>query len=323
MRDKVNNFFSIDNIAVEVRRLVANKYKSKVEKCTYLGGGSFGMAYKVLQSANPKVLVVKVFTLDNIHRVEAGDVKVLGANTLLKYPEIYFVCDKNEECNINCIGMEYINGRNLQSCISLLFKSKKQRKKIGTCIVDSMLYTHEVSNEKFRDISNPNFDKWLDLYKPFAEDTLKKAKYLNINGKLDDYVVRAMTAAWDKFDIIFNELVVKSSLIHGDLNVMNIMADTKSKMPIAIIDPLCARYADREFDLFQFNAMTGKRYYLYDIYKEKYQVSKNCDIKCAFYALWNEEYCYMQTGKIYNSLMKPIANNMTKHMKKLTNMEFE
>ena len=314
MSESKSTFYAIDNIALKVRILISNKYNSIVESCIYLGGGSFGMAYKVVHNVEPKVLVVKVFKLDNIHRIEANDVQLLGSHTVLKYPKIYFVCDRGEEYNINCIGMEYINGENLQSCRALLFKSKKQRRKIGECIVNSLLHTHEVSSEKFGDVANPLFDSWLELYKPFAAQTLLKAQELKLDGKLDDYVLIAMSVAWDKFDVIFEEPISKPSLIHGDLNVMNIMADKKLKMPIAIIDPLCARYADREFDLFQFNAMTGKKYYLYDIYKEKYQVSKNCDIKCAFYALWNEVYCFIQTGKIYKSLMKPIVKNIIKQI---------
>ena len=101
-----------------------------------------------------------------------------------------------------------------------------------------------------------------------------------------------MREAWKKFDVIFSENVKDACLIHGDLNIANIMVGKKYKIS-GFIDPLNSMYADREYDLFQFDNLTGKRFYLRETYIKKYGASKYCDVKCAFYGLWNEVYCYI------------------------------
>ena len=40
-------------------------------------------------------------------------------------------------------------------------------------------------------------------------------------------------------------------LIHGDLNIMNIMADKKTFYLNGFIDPCGSMWADREYDLYQ------------------------------------------------------------------------
>lgn len=117
-----------------------------------------------------------------------------------------------------------------------------------------------------------------------------------------------MRAAWDKFDNIFCEEVSEACLIHGDLNVANIMVD-KGRLS-GFIDPLNSMYADREYDLFQFDNLLKKRFNLRSVYMKKYGASANCDYKCAFYGLWNEVYCYIKSGMLVKMIMNPLIDNM-------------
>ena len=126
-----------------------------------------------------------------------------------------------------------------------------------------------------------------------------------------------MTEAYKNFDIIFSEKVEKASLIHGDLNVMNIFADRKTLKPTAFIDPLDCMYADREYDLFQLNNLSGKQFGLYKAYKAKYPTSTYCDIKTAFYGLFNEVATYIKTGVLFKFIMHPLLTNMNKQLKLL------
>ncbi len=54
----------------------------------------------------------------------------------------------------------------------------------------------------------------------------------------------------------------QACLIHGDLNVMNIMTDKKLHLT-AIIDPLESKWADPEYELFQLRNLTGNCFKLY------------------------------------------------------------
>ena len=122
-----------------------------------------------------------------------------------------------------------------------------------------------------------------------------------------------MRAAWDKFDMIFSEEVKEACLIHGDLNVGNIMVG-KGYRITGFIDPLNSAYADMEYDLFQFDNLTGKRFFLRETYIKKYGASQYCMQKLAFYGLWNEVYCYIKSGVLVNLIMKPLVKNMNKRL---------
>lgn len=96
---------------------------------------------------------------------------------------------------------------------------------------------------------------------------------------------------------------------------LHYICDTKLN-PTAIIDPLESKWADREYDLFQLKNFTGKQLKLYETYKNKYSVSEKCDLKCAFYGLFNEVYCCilanikMSRRNIYVKWMKEELKNM-------------
>ena len=83
------------------------------------------------------------------------------------------------------------------------------------------------------------------------------------------------------------------------------------------IDPLNSAYADREYDLFQFDNLTGKRFFLRETYIEKYGASRYCMQKLAFYGLWNEVFCYIRSGVLIGLIMDPLVKNMNKRLKEL------
>ena len=72
-------------------------------------------------------------------------------------------------------------------------------------------------------------DYWIDCYKPFAKAILDKAEELCSGGELSQKVIDALRAAYDKFDVIFSEKVDEACLIHGDLNIANIILSWKSR----------------------------------------------------------------------------------------------
>lgn len=124
-----------------------------------------------------------------------------------------------------------------------------------------------------------------------------------------------MQTAWENFDYIFSEPVKEASLIHGDLNVMNVMSDKRLNIT-AIIDPLECKWADKEFDLFQLRNLTGECFGLYEAYKRKYPVSEKCDLKCAFYAVYHEVYCLISTGTNTEIILAAAVKRLKRELKK-------
>ncbi len=297
--------------------IVSKQFNANVLNIKYIGGGSYGFVYKVEIDKEPKILVVKAFKIEGMHKKEAYQLGVLQAHSTVKIPKVYFTYDSTDECPINCMGMEFIEGKDAFTNSKLLFKSPKAKREFADKLTDGLHSIHCCTNDKFGDVQNPVYDNWHDYYKPYAEDILQKAEKLYNEGKLEGLVFDTMKQAYEMYDIIFEEEVTTPTLIHGDLNLMNVMVKDSLEI-VAFIDPLNSMYADKEYDLFQLNNLTGPYFKLYKTYKKKYPTSKNCDAKCAFYALWNETYCYISAGTLFKSIMYPIVRRMKKQMKLLS-----
>ena len=295
-------------------QIVSKMLNVKVISVKYMGGGSFGMAYKVVIDKEPNIVVAKIYKVSRLHIVEAFDLNLLSEHTKMKYPKVYFTFDATPDIPVDCMCMEFVKGVDAFTHFSLLLKSKKKKRAFAEKVIESMLEIHSFTSEKFGAVENPLYDSWLAYYKPFATDVLETAKKLCNEGKLDRYIIDAMERAYNQFDYIFSEEVKSGSLTHGDLNVMNIMVNKKTLEPLAIIDPLESKFADREYDLFQLNNLTGKLFGLYNIYKEKYPVSEKCDIKSAFYGLYNEVYVYIKAGTLVKFIMNPLVKDMNKQL---------
>ena len=298
------------NYAAKAFEEYSNKKAVKV-KC--LGGGSFGLAFKVASESGESV-VIKFMRADKMMEKEVFDLDLLGKNCPLDMPKVIFLREKDDKIPVDCYGMTVMQGKPLLTCWGALLSGKKKRKEIGERIVDALHAIHDVKSEKFGDTMNPDCDAWLDYYRPFAKQVLDKAVEFEKKGELSAEIVDAMKAAWQKFDVIFDEEVGEACLIHGDLNILNIL---KSGDKISFIDPLNSMYADREYDLFQFYNLRGDRFFLGETYRRKYGESKRCDDKLAFYGLWNEVFCVIKAGTLVPFIMKPLVENMKKRLENL------
>ena len=282
------------------------------KKVSYAGGGSFGRAVYV-ECTDGQKLVIKFLLAKDMLEKETRDLTLLAQYCTEKVPAVLFAKPCDDEIPADCDGMEHIAGKSALFAFGMLLMSKKRRLQFADCVTSALHAVHSCKNEKFGDTMNADCDNWLDYYRPFAAEVMQKAEEYFSAGKLDKKVILAMRAAWDKFDMIFSEEVKEACLIHGDLNVGNIMVG-KGYRITGFIDPLNSAYADREYDLFQFDNLTGKRFFLRETYIKKYGASQYCMQKLAFYGLWNEVYCYIKSGVLVNLIMKPLVKNMNKRL---------
>lgn len=278
----------------------------------YLGGGSFGRAYKVVFKDDKKI-VIKFLRACNMLEKEIYDLGLLASSCTVKIPRVLFSRKADNEIPVDCYGMELIEGSNAVFSLGLLLKSKRGRRQFADEVTTALHNIHCNKNDKFGDTLCPSYSRWLDFYKPYAEQILLKAEEMLSKGELPYKVVEAMRAAWEKFDIIFSEETEEACLIHGDINIANIMIDKNHKLS-GFIDPLNTMYADREYDLFQLDNLSGKWFFLREAYIKKYGASKFCDAKCAFYGLFHEVYSYIKSGMLVNFIMKPLVKNMNKRL---------
>ncbi|MDE6551153.1 MAG: aminoglycoside phosphotransferase family protein [Clostridia bacterium] len=294
--------------AVAYARLAASEYAGKkVKKCKYLGGGSFGRAVSVTYDGGQTIVVKLLCNADMLEK-ETHDLSLLASHCSISMPKVLFVRKADDSIPVDCYGMEKIDGRCALFSLRLLLGSRRKRAEFADKVTNSLHSLHMFKSDKFGDTLSPDCNSWIDCYKPFAEAVLSKAEEMHSIGEMPDRVMDVMRAAWAKFDTIFSEDVEEACLIHGDLNLANIMVD-KGRLA-GFIDPLNSMYADREYDLFQFDNFFKKKFNLRQTYMQKFGASKNCDYKCAFYGLWNEVYCYIKSGVLVGIIMNPLIDNM-------------
>lgn len=295
--------------------IAKNHCSVAIKNAKYLGGGSFGRAVRI-DFVDGNKIVIKFLLVKGMLEKEVNDLQLLGRYCTAKMPNVLFAKEKDNDIPIDYYAMELIEGKPMIYDFILYLKSKKKRLQVSEQIVQALHSIHMCIGNKFGDTINPIYDDWLDYYRPFAEDVYNKAKAMQKEGKLSQKIIDVMTKALQKFDLIFEEKVEKACLIHGDLNVVNIMVDKQHNLS-GFIDPLNSMYADYEYDLFQFYNLTGKRFFLGELYKEKYGASKHFYDKMAFYGLWNEVYCYIKSGVYVGFIMNPLVKNMQKRLENL------
>lgn len=285
----------------QIADAVRVQYGKEPNSVRYLGGGSFGRAFRV--DADGKTLVVKAFLQEGLCEKEAAELGILRKYCPVRMPEVYFVRLKRDGAPVECFGMELIEGHDSFTNFALLFKPKSQKQRFADAVCDALIGLHSHTSPKFGDATNPQYDTWQEFYFPYAQRILQGAEKLYEAGRLKKDIYDTAKALWEKYDDIFGDEVKEACLIHGDINVMNIMTKKPFEL-VGFIDPLHSMYADREYELFQLRNLTGDSFGLYETYKSKYPVSPKCDLKCAFYSLFHEIDCYLLSGAYTGFIMR-------------------
>lgn len=292
-------------------KIAEEQLNTKISNMKYIGGGSFGKVYKCTK-ADGETITLKAYHVSGMETTEANQLQILGKNTSVKMPKVYFTYNDDE---IAVMCMSFIDGKNALDP-SFLLKSKSQKQKFANDVVDGMLQWHNVKGEKFGYLENATYDSWKEFY---IENKVKKdlagLKKLMDEGKYSKKNYDLLCRGLDIFKNVVNEPEYPV-LIHGDLNIMNIMADPKDMKLTGFIDPCGSMWADNEYDLFQFLNMWGNAYNLYDTYKSKCKMSEHCDFKVAFYGALHENSMRLKGGLIVPVWEIQNNNRLKKAMKK-------
>ena len=298
-----------------IPQLVLDKLGKAVDSLNFIGGGSFGRVYKA-ELSDGEAIAVKAYKLQGDQYGEAQQLDILADNTSVKMPEVVFTYEDEDTA---ILAMTFVEGKNVLEPVFLL-RSKQQKKDFAKAVVVGMLQWHSVTNDKFGLLSAPEYDSWYDYYKTEKQEPwMEGFRDLSKKGKLSKNRVKLLEEATE----LFNSLPDEDSepvLIHGDLNIMNIMADPKTLELIAFIDPNGCMWADREYDLYQFHNMWGDAYGLYETYKEKYPLSPYADFRVAYYGAMHEVSMRLKVGHVIPLWEDLNIRRLKKEMKKLKEM---
>lgn len=292
--------------------IVLEKLGKNVTGIKFVAGGSYGKVYKILLS-NGETIAVKSYRVQGLQYEEAQQLNILSVNTRVKMPVVLFVYEDDKTA---ILAMSFVEGKNVLNP-AFLFKNKNQKQKFADDVVSGMLDWHSVTNDKFGSLSAPDYDSWYEFYrKEKQKPWLAGLKELSGNGKFSKKKLNLLYSATE----LFNNLPEENStpvLIHGDLNIMNIMSDPKTLKLTAFIDPCGSIWADREYDLYQFRNMWGDAYGLYDTYKRKYKLSEFADFRVAYYGAMLEASMRLKGGHIVPLWEDLNFIRLKKEMKKL------
>ncbi len=303
----LNDKFLMDKLP----KVAEEKLNTKISNMKFIGGGSFGKVYKCTNSNN-ETIILKAYHVSGMEATEANQLKILGANTSVKMPQVYFTYSDDE---IAVMCMSFIDGKNTLDP-SFLLKNKSQKQKFAKDVIDGMLQWHNVKGEKYGYLENATYDSWKEFYiENKALKDLAGLKKLMDEGKYSKKNYDLLCRGLDIFKDVVNE-PESPVLIHGDLNIMNIMADPKDMKLTGFIDPCGSMWADNEYDLFQFLNMWGNAFSLYDTYKSKCKMSEHCDFKVAFYGALHENSMRLKGGLIVPVWEIQNNNRLKQAMKK-------
>lgn len=180
------------------------KLGKTVKKAKHLGGGSFGRAVSITFS-DGREIVVKLLRAEGMLEKETHDLTLLAGHCSVKMPKVLFVRKGDSSIPVDLYGMQRADGKNALFSLGLLLKSKRERLNFAEKVTSALHEIHLCTSDKFGDTLNPDCDSWLGYYKPFAEEVLRAAERLYENNNLDEKIITAMRAAWEKFDIIFRK----------------------------------------------------------------------------------------------------------------------
>ena len=298
---------SIENIIINS---ISKNLGYSTENISPLGKGASGSVYRVVCNNGTKEIAVKISQHPELMQQEFEMLSFLKNNTASKIPDVYFF-DKAAETAI--IAMEYINGiSGIDKAIKFSFKKKH----LAESIVNNLLVIQQAQNDKFGPYNNAVYDTWQEYYKTFADEIYEFSLHMHSENELDATVMKAVKLSFENFDKIFCEKISPPTLIHGDYWLPNFIIDKKSMELLSVVDPFNIMWADPEYELFAMTVGYGKKLRLYEIYKNKVNVSKHCDIKLEMYALYSELLWYKKLGKVTHSYLKFRAKRLLKEMKK-------
>jgi fructosamine-3-kinase len=296
--------------------VIKKYYIESILSVSYLGGGSYGFVYKVIFENNSQPVVVKGYRVFGMHKTEQFQIELLSNNTSVKMPKIFHAFDHTEEVPFDAIIMEFIDGVDGFTTPSLLLKSASSRKAFARSVVDGMIQIHEAKNQKFGYVENPVYDTWQEFYLTIVNFVQTGTTLLSKEKKIKSKYIKMMDYITTIFDQVFDETIDEATLTHGDLNVMNMLVNPEKLELVAFIDPFNSMWADRDYDLFQLNNLTGKRFFLFKTYENTVKLSPKTHLKCAYYAYVNELLCYILSGFTFEILLNFVYHALKKELKK-------
>lgn len=266
-----------------IPRLIDMYFGCDLLSVNKVGEGFYGVVYLVNIKKEPYKVIIKFYKQSGMNLLENQQLDLLKKYSLIKVPQTYFVHDFSDDIPFEVLIMEFIEGIKA----SRLPTDHPNRYKFADEMVGNLIHLHSISNEKGFGTENEMFSNWKACF-GCRVNKMHQILHTDYKDQISPYVIEIADESFQAFDKIFAEPIKKSSLIHSDYNLWNILVDGKSAKITAVIDPIDAGWADKEMDLFHLQNADGDRFGLLDCYKHNVKLSELFNMKNAFYWFWDD-----------------------------------
>ncbi len=294
-----------------IKSIVEKQMNTKVKQIRAVGKGASGSVYLVKITTEPYEIAVKTSKFYDAICKERKMLDFLSSQVSYKVPKTYFL---HQENNTVFLGMDYIKGMSGKSKYIVFVPS---RKRLKNSIIDALMNTQSVHNDKFGKYDNPVYDTWAEYYKDFFADIYNFTKQKFERNEIEPVIMDVVELINKSFDEIFSLTDNTACLCHGDFWMPNLIIDFRKSELSGAVDPFDMLWAEPEYELFCLTLGFGDKLKLYDEYKKRNKTSEYCDLKVELYALCNELNWYILLGEMEHDYLLFRAKRLMKKMQEM------
>jgi aminoglycoside phosphotransferase (APT) family kinase protein len=273
------------NYSALVKKQTSLLFKSSVISIEECGEGFYAKAFRVVLSGSPRVIIAKAYKYPGIGEREGRQLKFLAKFAKCRMPEVYAFQPVSEACPFDILFMEFLEGI---KAADVVFPDADTRKAFSDKVIDNLKGWHAVSNpDGFGDLEGPFYKKWSDFYGNKVKEWHNTLLKMPARKVFSPYVMKVVEFSAEAVADIFRDAVEKSSLLHTDYNLWNVLIDPATYELTGVIDPSDACWGDPEMDLFHL-ANCRPELRLLDIYLDGKNPDSGFWTRYCFYRFWDD-----------------------------------
>ncbi|MGN0772118.1 MAG: fructosamine kinase family protein [Christensenellales bacterium] len=265
---------------LEIDKIILSIFDCQPLSVSEAGSGFYGKVFKVTLPVAPYIVSVKLFDKTEYLFMQEREQSLIHSLGMVRIPAVLHTYVNN---NVNALIMEWAEGENLGD---MPLPSASERNTIGWEVVNQAIALHRAANHTYGYVNGKQYNTWQSFYYDLSIEMLARIKKGAEQGLMQKQSLALMEYALSQFDYIFSDEIKAPSLIHGDLNIGNVIV--KGSAVSAIIDPMGVMWGDREIELFQFECSGSDKYDLLEKYFSVNKPSTKFEIKNAYYKTFAE-----------------------------------
>jgi len=295
---------TIETQIQEAAKTVLHKNLINIQKYNH---GGYSHVYKANCEKTGLEIIIKVYFKTGFMQQEIRELDELRKYSEVAIPEVYGYFLGNDNLN-DIFFMECMPGEVVRY---VKFDNEKEKVKTVDSVVDTHIAIHNVTNPNgFGDLDCEIYSQsWENLFRNLIDNYYRYIIGLKENA-MTEKARTFFEEAYYSFDSVFTEPVKKSSLIHGDYKMKNILIDPKTFKLTAIFDPMGCCYGDREADLFPYINPKDSKFGFLENYNSKICLSEKFPLKNNYYFLWNELKHFVLMGYCFNDILEQLGQSI-------------